>query len=420
MIETEPNYFTQRGAIMLEGAVTLPLIIFLIIAICEISRYMTARGVLAAGANRAVSMASVDPRMASKIPQDRVDAMADLEAAAKSIPTSLLVGDLNSTSLISLVAHTQNPTSAVFIDVPVDKTTTYTSDPESLYENKVIRVSMAAQFRWVMPSLFGVAASPINITTEAVSFREKRLGFSEPKPVNCKGETVPVGDRNYWDQGCACPSNPSDPNAVYNPETSTCRCNINNSVMTPGAQCACVGEYTLVGGQTEQKQCVCTKQGSDCVNFFAAYPGMGRLNMDNCQCERCGYWGQPEESNPDTGYTTCRCKITNAICNSVDGVPYGGGTTGGPHYASAWCDCRTCGAGTIVPTNGAAYDCDCSSIICPNNLHTTSYNYCQCGCLDNGTEQITDPMYGPVCRPLSCQDGGCTYNPGTKTWTRNE
>lgn len=432
----------EKGAIMLEASVGLLALFLLVFTIIEFARYATLTAVLQASADEALALAQTVSNIDSADTNKRNAANAKVQEIATRIASKTFFGSTANAPVVT-----------VSIPQPINASPTEEQRRKAL-EKEPIRIELSATIPSITGQMFG---ANFVVKAKAVGYREPRNPFSEPEPLDCKGNPIAIGSPQPTD--CACPGAESNPDVTYNPAISKCTCNVpsHNLTYTAGfplsfleqglefdpasGTCKCPGDWISTNPAAGEPagKCKCKYTDALCEDYNKDWRGrLGsgahvktRFNGYNiCECQSPCQAGNPNDWNNIAPTTwdpvNQRCECTRPsnwqqICQNIYKANNGGQAYTGTFGMGNNCDCKTCGLGvgepeSAVQVNDYAWGCDCSSA--PPCVDPTAGRapYYSCGCTCPGENPHVRLPNGTIkCAPNGCRPGqnSCFYDSQT-------
>ncbi len=393
---------------MLEFTIVGIVLFMLIIGLFEYGRFMSAKSVITAAADRAAALA------ASDILIDTTGTSPNAIARAQEIIAS------------SFIASVQQSGSAAYLLRPVTITApgaigTDGKISQKDLSNNPIRVDIDACIVPLFPGVRvffnsggGDCGSNVPVHAFAAAYRESSRSASLPVESDCLGR--PVGSPDFY-QNCPCISGKS-----WDPTLRQCVCN--NGATT--SDCSCAGNQYL---NTTNGLCMCNVGLVSCIG--------PRYSPDAITCA-CGCYA-PDESarctSPPYGFTpgnwddvSCSCSCPGSSTMNPSGsckCPNGASeacTDRGPYWImnnECSCECMsgrdwicensggtwntsTCSCDCVAPMREFYGECKCSQqqlVDCANQNKELDETTCTCICSDAARGE--------------CERDGGTFNNGT-------
>jgi hypothetical protein len=380
----------QSGATVLELALVLALVFFLLMGIFEYAFYLTSQSLTQLAAQKAATMLSVAPDLdkactdcaypATTSCTDEQNACLLRRAEQVSNAKRAALAFLYSTVFFTNDPLQQSPTTS-YVDPGIDFSlpmATFGDDPtvlenrasgidlqlptsprdgvdvKSAYSQTPIRVVITAQrSSFLTPwGSSGVSA----LRSVAQTWKEISISQSNPPALDCQGNPITDPNNPANNRNCRCALNPSDPFLVATaPGAATCSC-MGNMQLQAGS---CVCPANSIGPPDSQGVCACTN--TTCL--------ANEKVATNCQCVPCPDGNFRDPLNPGN------CLVCPAgSCNSDERVATDSlgfcscipcsnpNTTPGTGSQRNQCVCKShaaigCGSGEIVDGSCNCYDC---------------------------------------------------------------
>lgn len=403
---------SQRGATMIEFAIVIPLFLLVVMASIEFARFRLAKGVVDAGAQRAVDVASTIAGLNSE--DDSApgyqDALARIEGAANKISRSVLSnGESESTFKV-----TGNP----IVTIPEPR---FGEKRTDAMQRAPIVVEIPATYTpFFLPSVL----PSIPFTGKAAGFREPIQRTSMPVPIDCRG--LGLGSDGFW-QDCPC----SDSATVWDPSSRSCVCGDDfSNAGEGGVECLCSGSGSLNSsgdgcscpdldcppGQTldtdacecscppgssyDGRSCVCDDPDKELI--FSKFSSTGEcgcrdslkcintglvLDPDTCECVCSPTEEQACEASGGSLASDCSCSCpapqmvpsSSSLCECAPG--YDESQCGGLtefNQETCLCECSQDAEDDCEDSGGSFNHSDCACHSCPSNKVIGSDGTCVC------------------------------------------